>query len=199
MIRSKAGVTWDENDSDEELTQLCRVALAALHEEERRLNLAFTSSAEHLEYAHINRGLAYWLYETTLVYVVFRAWIPLVHVTWDYDRGAKRGPIDLTVRKNGELVRAFEAKHWMHNGNGPLDRLEQDRQKLSASGAPKQYLMTFWHTADVKKDLVSADVACQRQDWHRSFVGWFPCDHVDDEARNYVLCVIDTSRAGERS
>jgi hypothetical protein len=65
--------------------ELFRAALRALEAENGMLAAAFQAAPEGLKpfYARSNLGLAHWVYETQLVYTIFKAWIPLRRTRWE--------------------------------------------------------------------------------------------------------------------
>jgi len=119
--------------------------------------------------------LAYWLYETTLVYVIYKAWLPLAHVAWEYNpkhdkastklprpdespQGKKpaKGPgtVDLAVlNKQGTQKWLFEAKWWRSSKDTAL--VARDAGKLGDRRFGKKvngrFLLTFWYSWQEKR------------------------------------------------
>lgn len=170
------------NLRDTDLADLFLSAAEALLKEDTRLETAFRRVSRGAEargaggavdaaYGTVGHGLSYWLYETTLVYLVFRSWIEAGYaVAWDWTgvdleararssvgdvRPERKKRYDLVqFGANRQIKRVFEAKWWNTNDMG---RLEGDVQKLSfQSERPTQgaerYLLVFWWGTNFDKD-----------------------------------------------
>lgn len=161
---------------------LFKAALAALRTEDESLQKCFKKSDTTV--AH---GLTYWLFETTLVYLIFKAWLPKANVYWEHalEREVARRPnptivgrsgahekCDLAIRGNGadgRIVAAFEAKWWNNSSTKTKASLIEDANKLRRGfpdPAVQKYLLTFWwghHTA-YKNDLAGAKDTWRRED-----------------------------------
>lgn len=108
-----------EFPKDSPLPRLFRAALRGIKEEMSQLGRAFAQApnSHHDFYKKGDHGLGHWLFESSLPYTVFKAWIPFVQVTWEkpYEDGA--APFDLVVyEENGSHNTkswTFETKWWM--------------------------------------------------------------------------------------
>ncbi len=194
-------------EEDPDLLRILRAAATALEEEDARLRAAFTNAPPELQSFYgrtplerggphaTNRGLAYPLFESTLVYTIFRAWIPLVPVIWDYDRAGARGPIDLTVRHDPESNKtkwAFEAKWW---GNSAGTRaMTTDTRKLEEPGvtADRRFLLGLWWCRADNYGTWNEEVirACSDSGWSRVFAATFPTDIGGDAEHLFVVDVL---------
>lgn len=190
--------TWSGSVDDVELRRLCETALTALYEEERALQSAF-ASANAAFYAPDNHGLAYWLYETTLCYLIFKAWIPYTCVVWDWAEarpGKRRGrsAIDLTVHDPDDRSRirfAFEAKYWMSEAQTPW--VLKDAEKLAGASADRKFLIAFWRTDESQFGEYNQKVTdvATRKHWMRIFSGRFPCHVAGKPGWSFVLDVVE--------
>lgn len=73
--------------TDRLVVQLGRAAVLALRAEDVSLHAAMSATEEFKKEA---RGLTYWLYETTLCYIVFKAWAQRWHVKWDWEPAGRK-------------------------------------------------------------------------------------------------------------
>lgn len=118
-----------------------------------------TSKGHDAAYGRAGRGLSYWLYEDTLVYLVWKAWVRLGKaVAWDWTvrdlRGSRperpqngdKQKIDLVVFGSDAAPRiAIEAKWW--NLASAVPAMLADADKLADSqvlAGSDKYLMAFW-------------------------------------------------------
>lgn len=149
-------------------------ASAALAKENRALERAFaaTKAKNGHHYLKVGHGLTYWLFETTLVYVIFKDWLRDTPVVWEHalarSRDEKKGQktVDLVVfddgREEAAVEAAIEAKWWNDSRKKTRSSLESDVKKLRAGfpDAKRRYLMTFWwckrDEAEFRKELRSA-------------------------------------------
>jgi hypothetical protein len=113
---------------------LFRSAAHALEAEDRALREAMgAGEAKTGGYGDVAHGLRYWLYEATLVYVIFRAWVSIEIVAWEYAVGDKanrpsaftdgrRGASEkcdlMLLGKDNTPEAAFEAKWWNTSASG---------------------------------------------------------------------------------
>jgi len=137
---------WLAEPRPEILRRLLPVATEALLAEDRRLAEAFEHAAH--PNAGRNHGLAYWVFETTLVYEVFKSWLPLAHVESEYvypNNAAEKA--DLVVFTNGRAL-VVEAKWWMSMNAKTLAALDADVKKILSWPAPAEarLLLTFWYS-----------------------------------------------------
>jgi hypothetical protein len=180
-------------------------ALAGLQAEDAALNQCFTKHTKYTKnaYRDVAHGLTYWLFETTLVYVIFKAWIPKVHVIWEHPlrqpkprrtsrsgRGGAFRKCDLIVKEGGKTVMAFEAKWWNDNTARTFASLEADAKKLRTAFPARanvdRYILSFWSgwESDWVKDVDKANkllarvngLTLQRQDR-------FTTKHVDQNGK----------------
>jgi hypothetical protein len=156
-----------------------QVATVALQREDRALNLALRQNQTEA-YAKVNQGLGYWLYETTLVYVIFKAWAPMLHVVWDWPASAgQKRRADLQILEDGKTSHAFEAK-WCNTGANAALKSDAQKIRTTFSGTPRRFLLAFWWNkvekadADIKwLEHQCAKDACNASGW---FVGRFTTD-----------------------
>jgi hypothetical protein len=92
-------------------------------------------------------GLAYGLYETTLVYLLFKAWLPHVDLEWESAYSNKPSHhCDLVVHSPHLF---FEAKWWGSMQGKTLNALGIDVQRLrEVHDADGRFLLTFWWNFD---------------------------------------------------
>ena len=119
-----------------DLARHLHAALFALRHEDSALAHAFSMSRPEDEvfYQSTSRGLGYWVFETTAVYAVFKAWIPLGPVAWERGYPDRRGAkADLVVfAGDGDGVDpparwVFEAKWWTSTPSGIRPRTRGSR------------------------------------------------------------------------
>ena len=157
------------------IDSLFDAALKALREEDEALRACFKTSDTTV--AH---GLTYWLFETTLVYFIFKAWLPKVNVLWEHtlEKDVTRRPstaagrlgahekCDLAIKEDETVVAAFEAKWWNNNSRKTRDSLVEDANKLRRGFPPSvsKYLVTFWWgEKNWDKDIAQATAACEEE------------------------------------
>ena len=139
-----------------ELHGLLSTGLQALEREDHELRTVFEWRREDDKnwYEEANRGLGYWVFETTLVYTIFKAWIPVCRARWEWPYAP--GFADLAVNRpaaDGDEARhwVFEAKWWMTNSKENLDAIRADEEKLrshkstEAGKGDRCFLVTFWY------------------------------------------------------
>lgn len=130
---------------------LFRRAVAALEAEDRVLATLFerTPRDARAEFPDEHPGLAYGLFETTLVYLIFKSWLDRVDVVWEArysDKHARRA--DLFVR---EPPLYFEAKWWGSMQGKTIAGLRHDVARLrEVERADGRYLLTFWWNFDAR-------------------------------------------------
>ena len=147
-------------ERDPDVDSLMKAAVAALRREDEELNTAL-SALDKRARSGLNRGLGYWLYETTLVYVVFKEWIRHRHyVVWDWpniDRGSKR--VDLRVRPKRKGEWGFEFK-WCNTGTS-TNALEADAKKLREmmkDELSRGFLVGVWWNKCTSNGVIAKDV-----------------------------------------
>jgi hypothetical protein len=179
---------WPKN-SRSDFQKACRLAACALYAEDRALRAAMRADAR-TKYARERQwkgtergaafGLTYWLYETTLVYLIFRAWARRWYVKWDWARiGNSRRRLDLVLevgRRSREC--GLEAKWWNTRQGGWSMTYDQEKLRDWRRGNKQRreaFLVAFWWVEDPEnapkkvrkkyKDYV-ADRATQRSGKH---------------------------------
>ncbi len=182
---------WTRRDGppDDELASLMEVAACALLAEDQRLAaglrgtpLTAASGAPgwtaaqqgHTAIARVGHGLSYWVYETTLVYVIWRAWIESGRVAaWDWTlrelAGRERIPhgdgglrYDLVLFRGDEPHAVFEAKWWNLDTDAVRLALDEDAAKLRGSrffAGARKFLIVFWFEQKTQSDEMQRDVA----------------------------------------
>ena len=123
----------------------------ALQQEDRALKKSFENAGNegHTWYEGVNHGLLYWVFETTLVYAIFKEWIPTAVTLWEaayHQRSATH--LDLRVHPvPGQKSPSwgFEAKWWQGTNKKYTEGLMNDaRRLLDAAGLTDRFLLTFW-------------------------------------------------------
>jgi hypothetical protein len=142
---------WSESRGALESSLLPR-AVRALWEEDRRLAEAFAASP--VPNLQANRGLAYYLFETTLVYAIFKDWLRYCDAACEVGYpDAPTSKADLLVREGGAPTLVCEAKWWWSNAPYGTRGLEGDIQKLLSWPDPtRKMLLTFWHSPAARDD-----------------------------------------------
>ncbi|MDJ0783962.1 MAG: hypothetical protein QNJ22_18470 [Desulfosarcinaceae bacterium] len=175
--------------TDDALRRLFRAAARALQAEDASLAKSFAMAPQAFDrfYADSNHGLGYDLFETTLVYFIFKAWIPLTRVAWE--QGYEAPDLkwaDLVVYDKDDAPKyVFEAKWWMHETQLKRKQLLKEAVKLlDWAGDHRRFLLTFWYSdyASLEEDLLAVDDF--RTDAHKSsnitftkvFFGAFPTE-----------------------
>jgi len=190
-------LTEEPNDPSGGIEKLGHDAAHALHGEDAVLRTVMNPKKFGTE----PRGLTYWLYETTLVYVIFKAWARSHDVKWDWEpvhQGARGAPqhLDLWVKEDGcEL--GFEAKWWNTDAARPY--LEHDASKLRRwmaalpAGRSRGSLMTFWWCDDEldrwKQEAIDWATKPRRE---LVYHAWFSTlDRTGSPSRTFVLMLIE--------
>lgn len=183
---------------------LFRAAVDGLEAEDRILAAAISQGNNtHGGYKDVAPGLAYWLFETTLVYVIFRAWVSSRHVAWEHAlapsavradayteprRGASEKCDLMLLGADGEPEAAFEAKWW--NSALAGSSLLADVKKLRRTCPTiDKFLLTFWTSTDAEKDLKDAQVFCERNGLALVYCASFPTKLVGTSGR-FTLGVV---------
>jgi hypothetical protein len=166
---------------DEKYAVLFRLASDALGEEDRALRRRFSRArgAQAGAYADVAHGLTYWLFETTLVYTVFKRWLADHPVGWEHatrDRRpssvvakGSRPKCDLVVFSDWTMrapEAAIEAKWWNDGSTKGTRAILKDVAKLRRNyGDPvRRYLLTFWWGREIgfAEDLDRAERFCDQ-------------------------------------
>jgi len=194
--------------------ELLDIAVDALRAEDEALRARLEGADDPGWYKNNNRGVLYWLFETTLVYSVFKAWAPRVHVAWEEGYPGSSEKADLVINPKawqeakpeikGGLAgtHIFEAKWWNDESKKTMAAITGDLDKLRGWGGPCcRYLMTFWRS---DADKLAADLEDARKALpdhacviHRR---WFSTHRWDrDKDRNDALFVVCTARVKPRT
>lgn len=167
----------DEKDRHPLLTALLPAAAEALYTEDRQLFAAFGASPSRDKLTGLNQGLGYWLFETTLAYVVFRAWLRCGWAIWEskYEKQNRIADLVVVDSVGGNLV--FEAKWWMSNSTSALVKdMGKIREWRHAKG---RYLMAFWHSPFTQiqwdRDLAQVISFCGKEA-QLTYMATFPTD-----------------------
>lgn len=145
-------------ETDPRLALLMAAASRALHAEDRDLKRAFELCPSPSRDER-NQGLGYWVFETTLVYAIFKAWLPLCEVTWEHAYEGSGQKADLSV-KDGDATWIFEAKWWPNTQKATMASLHADIEKMRRRQQGRSFLLTFWTSPssawdEERKDVVS--------------------------------------------
>ena len=129
---------------ERELRELFLTAAKALRKEDARLYQLMTNSVSSRN-RRTNKGLAYELFETTLVYIIFKAFLAKdKDVQWEAGYSKNRQhKVDLAVGPSGSRI-LFEYKWWRDNQATTLQRIEYDIWKLRKERAGQGFLVAFW-------------------------------------------------------
>ena len=96
-----------------ELLRVLRVAARALQSEDQSLRSALEAQEDIARKISNGHGLTYWVYETTLVYTIWKAWLRETKVSWEVaKRTGDKDPIkwfDLRLEIGGQEI-LVEAK-----------------------------------------------------------------------------------------
>lgn len=131
---------------------LFETALRALAAEDLALRQALTSSPSAfrrwMREGAYPLGLGYTVFETTLAYTIFKAWLPVTGVAWElaYPDGSKK-QADLVVMDDDPPTPSamVELKWWSSESEDAHGYLLSDIKKLrDHSGDNDKFLMTFW-------------------------------------------------------
>ncbi len=151
---------WPEADAAF-LKRLLECAAKALEQENKALESAF-GRREHTwgpELKPVNKSLAYWVFETNLVYTIFKSWLTMIEeprVEWECPYPKTDQKADLVIRGTGgdTPTLVFECKWWKNNDGETLDSIHNDLKKLRLwqSDDVRHYLVTFWWGWDWKTD-----------------------------------------------
>lgn len=193
------------NAANEPYLALFRAAVDQLRCEDEALRAAMTEGHDATGgYVGVARGLTYWLFETTLVYFIFRAWVRLAHVAWEHAVGpSSERPDAFTERRRGASekcdlvllgdgnrpVAAFEAKWWNTELSGKA--LLSDVKKLRRNFANiDKFLLTFWWSTDAQKDFRDADDFCQKSGLSLVYCSSFYTSLIDGARGAFTFGVI---------
>lgn len=157
---------WEpEVANDLDMDALMNAAVQALEEEDQELAKVLTNGAQrsgrafHSAFSNVGRGLSYWLYETTIVYLIWKRWVRNgTAVAWDWTaaelKRARRlrepgisgkQRIDLVVfGARDKIDAAFEASWWTTDSQKTRTKLRADAKKLRGVAAKRRYLLVFW-------------------------------------------------------
>jgi len=143
----------------DELRRLLRVAAKALQAEDQLLRAALEAQEDIQGTTIANgRGLTYWVYETTLVYTIWKAWLHEAHVEWEVkkEHNGSQKWFDLKLRLPKPLL--VEAKWWNANTKAAMDAVASDIKKLEEAGPAESGLfLAFWWGTKLDEELRKAD------------------------------------------
>lgn len=185
------------------LKELLSKARDALQREDEALKGAFerAASERHATYEGANHGLLYWVFETTLVYAIFKEWIPLADTLWESAYQQRSNTyLDLRVRPVPARSWGFEAKWWQQSTKKYTEGLMNDAQRLlDADDLDERFLLTFWcsPTERWRRDLEEVGHACNEARLHRHanakvrpiYVGTFGTHVVDSEGKPWYFAL----------
>lgn len=184
---------------------LFRAAVDQLKTEDEVLNAAMSQGkATTGGYVDVARGLTYWLFETTLVYIIFRAWVRSAHVAWEPAVGpSSERPDAYTERRRGASekcdlvllgnanspVAAFEAKWWNTeiSGKGLLSDVKKLRRTCPTID---KFLLTFWWSTDTEKEFRGAEHFCAKNGLSLVYCASFQTSLVAETPGSFTLGVI---------
>ena len=143
-----------------ELLRVLRVAARALQSEDQSLRSALEAQEDIARKISNGHGLTYWVYETTLVYTIWKAWLRETKVSWEVaKRTGDKDPIkwfDLRLEIGGQEI-LVEAKWWNSAANKALSQVLSDIDKLEgARETNAALLLTFWWGVELGQDLEKA-------------------------------------------
>jgi hypothetical protein len=213
----KAGMPWlgtieedwldDRRPENPKIRQLLHEALVALRREDSDLRGLFENSP--CSYADVSHGLAYWLFETTIVYVIFKSWILIADVVWEAGypanvdmrpRPPEKNPgnhatCDLRIVGSEENRPDlwFEAKWWWNMTRERLNELNNDVGRLRRQCAEREdndrgFLISFWpswtedHWATDKDALKGTQGNADIGDL--IYFGLFPTHHTEADKQD---------------
>jgi len=144
------------------LLNLMRSARDALRKEDELLAGTFQRAPNTIrelyqQHPATNEGLGYWLFETTLVYTIFKSWIPVAKTMWEGRyQDVPNLTADLVVHPDPNRPNTtwgFEAKWWTSMGKKSTNALLSDADKLLRwRGLSERWLLTFWISPSHARD-----------------------------------------------
>lgn len=152
------------------------VAACALADEDLLLRngieAARQSAVSRNAFDRVGAGLSYWLYETTLVYIIWRSWMLQGEAAaWDWtakDLSSAQSPMHDAAREQLDLVLLgergprfiFEVKWWNDPSTKTRSAIEADINKLRRfSSSASTALLLFWLETKAQSDGYEAEVA----------------------------------------
>lgn len=182
----------------EPLATLFPAAMEALEDEDRALRSLFNNCPRSGE-AELGEhpGLAYGLFETTLVYLVFKAWMRHTHVDWESrysDEHTRRA--DLVVLRPRLY---FEAKWWGSLQDKVLTAIGTDVRRLrEPTDANGRYFLTFWWNFDDdapkdKEEIEGFDRHLGEEGLHPRYYARFRTmvRHKRENAAHFAMCAFE--------
>jgi hypothetical protein len=181
---------YDPDKICPDLLQFLRAAMDALRQEDLVLKHVFESclDTDKQFYSKRNQGLSYYLFETTLAYVIFKVWLSLGRVEWESSYPHSSEKADLVVFDQIPQNRArwvFEAAWWWNYSRKQIDKLLYDADKLLTwPDADGRILLTFWYgkvDSWPKDSSKIEDVIAHEfnNSVRREYFGAFACDCRD--------------------
>jgi hypothetical protein len=169
MSTSPSSLAIIRSCADADLHSLLLRGLEALQQENESLAAAFQPPQQPPRsfYKETNQSLAYWVFETTLVYILFKAWLPSERVRWeDGYPGSRKNKADLVIFRDDNNPKArwvFEAKWWLIMSDKMLRFIRADLEKLLRwRDTDGRVLLAFWYSPQHRrqKDLNEVDLFC---------------------------------------
>lgn len=184
----------EDAKDDKLLDRLLSDAFVTLRREDDEIGSLLRKSHPKASLEGFNAGVLYWLYETTLAYLIFKAWLQNAAAHWEHKypqymqgpRGSKL-KADLVLNRKEQPVWAFEAKWFPNTQSKMMKYLEHDVARLLRwAELEHRFLLVFWSGAapNFEDDWVSRRDAvlanCGRlADVQPCWVDAFPADRVD--------------------
>ncbi len=159
-LASSSG-SWSPLGESDPLFTMLECATHALHAEDLTLRASLVAGRERFPGAleNVSCGLAYWVFETGLVYTIFKSWLPRMAVRWEHPYSAtSTKAADLVLFPSPQEGWVFEAKWWNANNEKVRKIVLADAEKLrendltfmsnpiGSKGTPttwRRFLMTF--------------------------------------------------------
>lgn len=205
-VSNKINVIYNEkyfNSEKSHFLDLFDKAICALEKEDSKLNKLFEESELKGFYDNCSKGLSYWLFETTIVYIIFKSWIPNVKVVWEgsyfdtprkemlahkhqYSVNKNQKKADLIIYGNdNEKEAIIEAKWWLCNNKKTLISLNDDINKLNKvnNESIQKYLLTFWYSPNeaYEDDIKDTKDFENNEKVKRIYFAKFPTDWVKNK------------------
>jgi hypothetical protein len=172
--------TWYAPGTDTRLIAMFDAAQRTLRQEDRDLHDALHagSAIDGAAYHDVNLGLAYHVFETTLVYFVFKAWARLGATRWEHAYGGGRSA-DLAFFPSPSEAWLFEAKWWASKradeivwaDAAKLREAHPDGVRPLIPGSPppaalSRFLLCFWagDSEELAVDLGNVEQFCRTRE-----------------------------------
>jgi hypothetical protein len=180
---------WEVEVNDPLLALLLPAATRGLHEEDQKLANTFRRAPSSNRLFERNQGLGYWLFETTLVYIIFKSWLPLAEIEWEVRYPPECSPThksaDLVIFANNIARYVFEAKWWMTNSMN-VEILKDIARTRSWPHLEGRFILAFWRSrcqpATWVSDLSAVRQFCKEHQIRLIYVGAFRTDEAATRA-----------------